>query len=385
MAPISRTAHQADEEAFSGKPVCVGPYVLAKEYRSGDTQLRLTRSKGYYGKNVGYTDGGKGYVDEIRFTVFRTPEAALAAYQAGTVDVVQVPRRLVASTDPASRVLGAATGVEYLGLPGSSTGPFSDSRVRIALSMALDRTRLAAAVFGPAAQPANGFEPPALAISDGDSLEGEEVKGAPLTSCGANTPAQPDLATAKALLAEAAKQPGAKPLRGFTLEVNDDAPYQAMALALANQWRSGLGLDVKVVTTPWNAYAAKSGGSQGFANAFRVRWSTDGTAPATGYNSQQRFLSGVFGGSATNLANWAHFNDRVFEFGLTEAAAEVTDVPRRGLAFAELTKMLCRQLPIIPLVFDRPAFLVRSTVVGSAREVPVGRDGVLLLRELYLR
>jgi ABC-type transport system substrate-binding protein len=385
MAPISRQAHQGDEDAFSGKPVCVGPYVLAKEYRSGDTELRLTRSRGYYGKNVGYTGGGKGYADEIVFKVFATAEAALAAYRAGQVDVVQVPRRLVASTEAASRVLGAATGVEYVGLPGASTGPFADVRVRSALSMALDRTRLAAAVFGPAVQPANGLVPPALAISAGRSLEGKEVKGAPLTSCGATTPAHPDLATAKALLAEAARQPGATPLRGFTLEVNDDAPYPAMARALAAQWKSGLGLDVKVVTTPWNAYVAKSGGSEGFTNAFRVRWSTDATAPATGYNSQQRFLSGVFGGAATNLANWAHYNDRVVEFGLTEAAAEVTDVQRRELAFAELTKRLCQQLPIIPLVFDRPAFLVRSTVVGSAREVPVGRDGVLLLRELYLR
>lgn len=386
LAPVSESAHADDPAAFARQPVCVGPYVLDKPYLAGDTQIRLTRSKDYYGQNIAYTGGGEGYVDEVVFTIYPTAAAALAGYDKGEVDVVRVPREAVAATkDVASRVFGPATGVEYLGLPGDSAGLFTDPDVRTALSQAIDRTQLVADVFGPAATVATGFEPPALAISEGQSLKGKEVKGAPLTSCGDSTPATPDLEDAKARLAAAAAKPDAKPLTGFTLEVNDDAPYPAMAKALAAQWKSGLGLDVKVVTTDWRAYSAKATGGTGFTTPFRLRWATDAGSPEPTYNDQQRYLAAIASEAGANLANWSHFSDRTFEFALAQTAARTTEVPERGVAFGKLSAILCEQMPVLPLAFDRPTFLVRSTAVGSARELPVGRDGVLLLRELYLK
>lgn len=385
LAPVSEAVRSANPDAFPSNPVCVGPYKLAKPYH-GDHVIRLIRSKGYYAQNVGYTNGGTGYADEIDFTIYPTAEAALAAYDKGQVDVVQVPRQDVARTrDVASRVYGLATGVEYIGLPGDSTGPFSDPDVRIALSEAIDRTKLVADVFGPAAQVANGFEPPVLAISQGPSLKGKTVKGAPLASCGSSTPATPDLAAAKALLSAAAAKSGAKPLTGFTLEVNNDAPYPAMARELAAQWHAGLGLDVKVTTADWSSYVATGTGSPGFTTPFRLRWATDATAPQATWNDQQQFFGPLASEAGTSVANWAHFSSQSFEFALAETAAGATEVPERGADFAQLGRTLCKQMPLIPLSFDRPAFLVRSTSIGLARPVPVGRDGVLLLRELYLK
>ena len=386
LAPVSEAAHSDDPAAFARNPVCVGPYVLTKPLAPGDREIRLKRSTDYYGQNVGYTSGGVGYADEVVFTIYPDAAAALAGYDKGEVDVVQVPRGLAGRTkDVASRVFGPGTGVEYLGLPGNSSGPFSDPEVRIALSQAVDRTALVKDVFGPAAEVATGFEPPALAIGEGRSLQNKEVKGAPLASCEDRTPATPDLDAAKARLAEAAARPGATPLTGFTLEVNEDAPYPAMAKALAAQWKAGLGLDVKVVTTDWKAYAAKGTGGTGFTTPFRLRWASDATAPEPMVNNRQRFLAALASEAGASLANWAHFSDRTFEFALAQTAARTTEVPERGVAFNELAEILCTQMPVVPLVFDRPAFLVRSTVVGSARKVPVGRDGGLLLRELYLR
>jgi ABC-type transport system substrate-binding protein len=386
MAPISRVAREADELGFDSKPVCAGPYQLAKPYKTGDTSIRLVRSKKYYGENVGYTDGGKGYVDEVDFTVYPTAAAALEAYRKGLVDVVRVPRSLVAGVgDAPSRVFGLGTGVEYVGLPGTTTGPFSDADVRIALSQSIDRTALVAKVLGPAAQPATGFEPPALEVREGKSLAGKTLKGVELASCGTSTPARPDLHSARAHLAAAAARPGAKPLTGFTLEVNDDAPYPALARELAAQWKAGLGIDVRVVTTPWDAYVKKAGGSPGFTTPFRLRWSSDATAPATTFNGEGSFLSTLFSQDDTGLANWAHFSDKTFAFQLASNAGAATDVGEIGAAYAQLAGQLCEQMPLIPVAFDRPAYLVRSTKIGSAREVPVGRNGVLLLRELFLK
>jgi oligopeptide transport system substrate-binding protein len=275
--------------------------------------------------------------------------------------------------------------VEFLGLPSGTTGPLTDPDLRLALSLAVDRTKLVQEVFGPAAQPATGFEPPALAITQGTSLDNKRAKGAPLASCGSTTPAAPDLAAAQRHFAAATARMGAGKLSTLTLTVNNDAPYPQLAKAVAAQWQAALGLKGKVLTSPWRDYLAKANDSAGFTGAFRLRWASDMTAPVPTYNDQQSFLGSLLFGESTNLGNWAHWSERTFDFGMVDDAAPVTEVQQRGIAYAKLASIACKQLPLIPLAFERPAFLVRSGTIGSARPVPVGRDGVLLLRELYLK
>jgi ABC-type oligopeptide transport system substrate-binding subunit len=379
-AVISKSAHDGDPQAFARNPVCVGPYVLEKPFDNGDTQIRLRRSERYYGKNVGYTSGGVGYADRIVFTIYPSATDALAAYAKGEVDVVQVPRDQVrAVSDAASLVFGVANAVEYIGFPTGSSSPFSSRATRVALSQAIDRAKLAADVFGPSAQPATAFEPPALSITTGPSLQGKSTKGATVSSCSNAT------ITRQADAARATLAKGTKDLKGFALEVNDDGIYPAVAEALAAQWREVLGLNVTVEKVPWDAYIAQASGATGMEKPFRIRWSTDAVAPTTTYNDRQTYLSTLLSTEATNNGNWGHWDDRQFNFGLTEDAAVLTDVQQRGIAFNKLERYLCGAMPIIPLVFDRPTFLVRTGAVGSARKNPVGRDGVLSLRELYVK
>lgn len=385
MAPISRTAYERDSTAFAARPVCVGPYRLAKPYRPGDTRITLVRANSYYKHNVGYTGGGAGYPDMIVFRVYPTSAAALAGYARHEVDVVQVPNTLTSTVqDGASLVYGPATGVEFLGMPSGTPGPMTDLDLRQALSLALDRGRLARDVFGPSAQPATGFEPPALAITTGTTLDSKTGKGAPLSRC-SSSPVGADVVSARRHLAAASKRLGADNLRALTLTVNNDAPYPQLARAVTAQWRATLGLSVKVITRPWNDYLSAANGSPGLAGMFRIRWASDLTAPTVTFNDQQSYLSTLLSSDATSNGNWEHWDDRTFDYGLTVDAAQLTDVQQRGIAFGKLADLACKQLPLLPLVFQRPTFLVRSTTVGSARPVPVGRDGVLLLRELYLK
>lgn len=380
-APISASAYKDDDAAFRHNPICVGPYVLAKPFKGGERTIKLVRSKSYYGKNVGYTDGGKGYADEIDFTIFDNVGAALAAYQTGQVDVVPVPRDLARQAgDPDSLVSGLATGVEFVGVPLSANGPFASAGVRRALSEAIDREQLVRDVFGPATIPATGFEPSTLSISKGPSLKGKTTKGAGLTGCGDAVPSTANASAAKASLASFGKS-----VPGFTLEVNNDGVYPALANALAAQWRANLGLDVKVLTRPWEEYVAKAAAPAGFDTPFRIRWSTDALVPTTTYNDRQTYLASLLASGNTDGANWGRWDDRTFEFGLENTVAPLTDVQQRGVAANALAEHLCKEMPMIPLVFDRPTFLVREGVIGSARTTPVGRDGVLLLRELYLK
>jgi oligopeptide transport system substrate-binding protein len=260
----------------------------------------------------------------------------------------------------------------------------NDLDLRQALSLALDRRRLAADVFGPSAQPATGFEPPALAITTGTTLDSKTGKGAPLSRCG-SSPLGPDVVSARRHLAAATKSLGADKLRDLTLTVNTDIPYPQLAKAVTAQWRATLGLSVKVVTRPWNDYLSAANGSTGLASMFRIRWASDLTAPTVTFNDQQVYLSTLLSSDATSNGNWEHWSDRTFDYGLSVDAARLTDVQQRGIAFGKLADIACQQLPLLPLVFQRPTYLVRSTTVGSARPVSVGRDGLLLLRELYIK
>lgn len=383
LAPIAKGAYEDDPAAFARNPVCVGPYKLATPFKNGDTEIKLIRATDYYGKNVGYTGGGSGYADEIIFKIYDTADAAFDAYQKGEVDIARVPRdRAGEVKDAADLVYGLADAVEFVGLPTSTQAEFTDVRLRTALSQAIDREKLIADVFGPSTVPANGFEPPNLSIREGDSLKGKNTKAESLANCGPNTPARGDVAKAKANFAAATRS---KPLTGFTLEVNEDSIYPVMAEALAAQWREALGIEVKVETAPWAEFATKATGGVGMTSPFRIRWSTDSMLPVATYNNRQTYLASLLGADATNYGNWSRWNDRDFNFGLTEQAAPLTDVLQRSVAMNEVAERACAEMPMIPLVFDRPTFAVRPGVIGEARKEPMSRDGVLLLRELYLK
>lgn len=382
-APFARAAFERDTTKFKASPVCVGPYQLDKPYASGDKSIVLKRSKSYYAGNDGYTLGGAGYADTIQFTIYADANAALEGYRRNEVDVVQVPSTSVNRvSDAASIVYGPPTGVEYIGLPLGTDNEFLSSEVRIALSQAIDRAALVKNVFGASSIAANGFLPPALAVTEGPGLKNKKTKGSDLGSCGDSTPATANAAAAKARLAAATKGKG---LKSLTLEVNNDGPYVAMAAALAQQWKANLGIDVKVVSETWNDYVAKAGQGAGFESPFRVRWATDANGPAGAFNDPQAFLSVLFNNDVNGNAAWGHWDDKDFSFKLNDDAAGIADVQRRAIAFREVGETLCAQMPLIPLVFDRPTFLIRKDKVAGARDTLIGRDGLVLLRDLYLK
>jgi ABC-type transport system substrate-binding protein len=393
LAPISESAYRRDPIAFARQPVCVGPYKLAKPYLPTDTSISLVRTAGYYAQNVGYTGGGRGYLDTIEFKIFQTADLAYAAYAKGVVDVVAVPR---GRADDARRfgaavVSGRATDVEFIGVP-TGLEPFSSTDLRRALSLALDRTALSAAL-GQAYVPADGFLPAALAIRPGDNgirtgaVQAKASTGAMFDGCSAAvTPAHADVAAATAALARAEATPGAKEAlaKPMVLYVNTDGRYEAMARLVARQWKDNLGLTVEVKPLRWADYLQKASQGPGFDGAFHLAWAADATAPVAMFNDVQTFLGPVF--TASGTSNWAHWSSTDFDFAFAEDAARASDVRERGVLFKRLERMLCRELPMMPVSFGRPQYLVRSEKLATARtSFLAAATGMPLLREIYQR
>ena len=404
LAPISEKAFARDQAAFRASPVCVGPYRLETPYAPGDKVISLVRSADYYAENLGFTNGGAGYADRIEFHIFGSSSAVDQAYAAGKVDVAQVvPRptepksafqgfvepRFVAKAvvDPAVTddvVRATPTAVQYLGIAHQQKPEWNEAVVRRAISMAIDRQALAAAV-GPSAVLATGFVPPALAVEAGRR---GRVDGLALdvTACPSETfPARPDVAGARALLKDAGIDLKGKKV-SFEVPVPlDDATMFSTSTLLARQVKKAFGADLLVQPLAMEYYEPLlEEGGMGMSGAFQTGWATTTQRPSPSYNDPASYVRAMFadaGRTDGNLANWI---DPQVEQTL-DAMSRTDDQVEQNRQFGLAQERLCEQMPYVPTVFTAPLWRVRADSVVSARgDLATGTDGQLLLRELYL-
>ena len=359
-APVSRPATEADPEGGAARPVCSGPYRLAQPWKAAATTIALERVPGYTGRSAVRTNGGAGYAARIEFVVEGGPDAG-----AGRVHVVVPPPGSTAAPAPGSeRVTGPSPGIELIGLPAGTTSPFRDATVRRALSLALDREKLAAAVGSGARAPARGFVPPAL--------PGVHRRGA----CGERITAGPDAARARGLLAEAPVELNAGPLRLF---YNDEGRNKALAEEVAAQWRDSLGLQIQAAPIPFEELLTAATTGSGVAGPFRISWS----AP---YPSADALLAPLFSGGATNQANLGRWNDPVWDRSLNREARKAGDEDDRRLQYQQLEDRLCETMPAIPLLWEQAVVDVRPDAVAAPDGTYIDPlTGLPDLRNLWLR
>jgi oligopeptide transport system substrate-binding protein len=158
LSPIPPNALATGTAAFAARPLGNGPSMLAKP-ANGQT-LELVRNSRYAGR--------RAWLDRVRVQVVPDQQTAWLAFQHGQVSFAPVPPDQVA----AARIIAGAS-ADGRGQPGLLQGPelgtwsigfdphskqASDPRWRRAVSLALDRTRIAAAFQG-AVAPAAGIVP----------------------------------------------------------------------------------------------------------------------------------------------------------------------------------------------------------------------------------
>jgi ABC-type transport system substrate-binding protein len=366
-APVSRKAVSADADAFARRPVCAGPYALAAPYKSGDAEIRLNRFAGYYAKDDTYTRGGSGYADFVTFRVFPKPADAVAAYQAGQIDVTQVPAADLATATAAAvtgQLLHAPNGsVLYLGLATGKGAPFSDAALRLALSKAVDRGAVRAAAGG-ADLPATGFLPPNV----GPTFR---TKG-----CGTNAPATPTAGSPQGLPGRAGIDSLVSPV---AFAFNDEFGNGAIAANLADQLAKAPKIRTSLAPMPWEEYSATGEGSPPFNGLFLESWKAS-------YVAGDPYLYPLFHSNGVGQDNWSHFSDPTFDRLIAREAREVGDETARRLEYRRVEDYLCRSMPMIPLLFRQNHFLVRTDRLGSAIPSFTERaTGQPALRELFHR
>ncbi len=210
--------------------------------------------------------------------------------------------------------------------------PFTDERVRRALTLVLDREGLARDVMRGGEQPAAWFVPP--------GLPGYEPAHLP--------PADPD--RARALLA-AAGFPGGAGFPAVELLYPSNEITRDFCEAVATQWRRELGVEMRLANQAFKVYLDST--KQGQYDVAWSSWIGDYLDPST-------FLDCFLSTSGNNRTGWV---DAEYDELLGRAAVE-PDTTRRATLLRTAEQRLLDAAPIAP-VYQRTNYnLVATRVRG---------------------
>jgi len=210
--------------------------------------------------------------------------------------------------------------------------PFDDPRVRRAFGMALDREALVEDILRGGEQPAYHYTPPNTA---GYTAEARVTQ---------------DVQAARALLAEAGYPDGA----GFpTVELlyNTSEENRIICEAVQQMWRTGLGVDVRLLNQDWKVYLASM--RELDYDIARSRWIGDVVDPIN-------FLEMYLTGSGNNRTGYA---DPEYDRLIRAAYAEAGHGARLALLQQAEARLLAAA-PVLPVNFLTNRYLQAEAVQG---------------------
>lgn len=282
------------------------------------------------GKNDNYWNASNVKTDYVTVT-FLDPDASLKAFQDKKIDIT--------SAIPASEAKKLADDGKLEFLPDLSTSFFvinsdtelkalQDTKVRQALSMAIDRTTLIQAIGQGAEKPATGFVP--FGMKDADGTEFRETAGSYYLTETA------DLEQAKKLLEEAG-YPNGEGIDEVEIVFNSSATAQTISEAVQGMWTE-LGITVKLTSQELEEYYNTRANLQ-YSAVAKHNWVGD-------YADPQSFLQLFVTGNEQSGNAYSNDNyDRQIEAAMVASGKERYD------ALYEAEKILMEDAYIIPLYY----------------------------------
>ncbi len=216
--------------------------------------------------------------------------------------------------------------------------PFSDRRVRQALSMAVDRETIVDKVMKTGEIAAYSFVPP-----------GTLNYGEPSYASFKGMSQDARVAKAKQLLREAGFGPD-KPLK-FQLRYNTSENHKRIAVAVAAMWKK-LGVDVELYNSEVKVHYADL--KQGLFDVARAGWIAD-------YNDPQNFLYLLE--TRTGANNYGGYSVKAFD-DLMDQASRTADLEARAELLAKAEAIAMEDQPVIPIYYYVSKNLVARHVKG---------------------
>jgi oligopeptide transport system substrate-binding protein len=290
-------------------------------------------------RNPHFRDAANVAIDRVVHLAIADLATELNLYRAGDLDLTsEVPNTQLESLrreHPAELRLAPylstyAYAVNLARLP--------DAGARTALAMAVDRDRIAGQVTGAGERPAFGWVPDGIPGYAPARFEWQDLP-------------YPQAATRAREFWQTARAAGKAPTK-IKLCTDASANHHRTAIALADLWRTALGVETEIVELEWNVYL-DTRRNPGDCDLVRLGWSADFVDPEA--------FADVF--ESGNPQNTLGYHSAAYDGLLTKSRTE-TDGAKRMALLARAEQQLLSDVPVIPVFFRASKRLVKPYVEG---------------------
>lgn len=331
-----------------------GPFTLT-EWTTGQS-LAVTKNPSYYA-----ADDIKA--QQINFSIVNSGATELLSYKNGELDraggpIGEIPTEqlpIVEKELPNEFARKGIASVYYYQF-NVTEKPFDNAKIRKALAMAIERQPIIDNITLGGQLPAFGFVPPGIQSNE-QEYRAQVADSQYFTE---------DLTEAKKLLDEGLKEEGLDKLE-FTITYNTSEGHQKIAVAIADQWKKALGVEVKLENKEWGVFIEDRHNLN--YQVARAGWSAD-------YNDPMTYLDMWVTGGGNNDSGYSNADyDKLIQEAKTSADNAV-----RQEKFAAAEKILMDDMVVIPIYYYTNNSLTKEYLKG----VTLDFSGAIDLSRAYL-
>ncbi|MDB4905891.1 MAG: ABC-type transporter, periplasmic subunit [Gemmatimonadetes bacterium] len=325
--PVAAIVPAATPANFGERPVGTGPWKLA-EWKHDD-YLLFARNDAYW--------GGHPTADSLRARIIAEPSTAVAEFESGSVDVLQIPAGETSTwTEDENRtpLLSSVPALQlvYIGI-NTTRGPLQDVRVRQAINYAIDANAILKTLVSGRGRRAAGVIPPTLA--------GADTLRAPYPY---------DTTRARALLAAAGHASGID----VELWTTSNPVYVRIAETVQG-YLGAVGIRTKIMQR--ESAASREAARKGQTDMIIKDWYAD-------YPDAENFLYPLLHSANKGVGgNVSFFQDPEFDRVVSAARREQDEVKRNGM-YREADSVAFTQAPMVFLYFYNDLYAVQKWVKG---------------------
>ncbi|WP_294712219.1 peptide ABC transporter substrate-binding protein [uncultured Gemmiger sp.] len=344
-SPVQQATVEANGDSWCTEPdtyVCNGPYMIT-EWTPSE---RIVLSKNPY--YVGGWDSSKIVSDTITLLLLEDSSASYAAYNSGEAQLIKdVPTdeipSLTRAEDGGDFYLDEIMGTYYISL-NDQEEPFTDVRVRKALSLAIDRDYVANTIMQGIYTPATALVGPGIVDENGYFMDNANG-GEPYIS----DDYEANLEEAKSLLAEAG-YPDGEGFPTITYSANDSGYHIPVAEYLQQAWGE-LGITMNIDKVEWSSFIPMR--RAGDYDISRNGWSMD-------YNDPSNMLELFTTNNGNNDGKYANP-----EFDQVIEDSRVADKTTHFEKLHEAEDILMNDAACIPVAYYNDFWLQSPSLKGT--------------------
>ena len=340
LSPVNQTTIEKNGDSWATKPesyICNGPFYISEWVPS---------SYIVFTKNPNYRDASSIKLDSIKLLLMEDPNAAYAAYNTGEAMLIKdVPAAEIPNLrSNANFHVDPDMGTYYISM-NDAKEPFTNAKVRQALSLAIDRDYVANTLMQGVYTPAYNFIGTGITDWDGSAFMANANGGQSYIS----KDNAANVAKAKQLLSEAG-YPDGKGLPTLTYSTNDAGYHKVVAQYLQQAWAE-LGVTLKVDVVEWASFTPLR--RAGDYEISRNGWLYD-------YNDPSNMLDLLV---STNGNNDGKYNNPAYDALMEKAAAE-TDPQTRFGYLHQAEDLLMSDAACIPVAYYNDFYLCSDKITG---------------------